>query len=273
MTDGSIVVRRSLGRRLKALRTAARKTTADVVAASICSKAKLNRIEAGAVPVKIGDVRALCWLYGADQTTTDLLADLAVSTAREGWWEDYGDVMPSWFGMYVELESAASRTLVYDPELVYGLLQTPAYTRAVHEADHLHTPETVERNVSLRTERQRAAFNRTPPLEVTFIMEPAAIERQVGGPAVAEAQRQRLCDASAEPHVDVRILPYSVGAHAAMQGAFTILEFDAEDDPDVVYLETRAGARYIERGAVVQDYRTLFRHILAKSVPIGEHLS
>jgi hypothetical protein len=244
-----------------------------VVEANICSRAKLNRIENGTGSVRMSDVRALCWLYGADAATTDTLADLAVNASGAGWWEDYGDVMPSWFSLFVELESAAAKALVYDPALVYGLLQTPAYTRAVHEADPVHTPETIDRNVSLRAERQRVTLNRTPPLEVTFVLEPGALERQVGGPEVAAEQHRHLCDSARDPHVDVRVLPYSSGAHAAMQGAFTILEFDGDDDPDVVYLETRAGARYVEKGAVVQDYRNLFRLIHAKSVPIGEHVS
>lgn len=270
---GSVVVRRSLGRRLRTMRQDARKSAADVVEAGICSRAKLNRIENGTGTVRMTDVRALCWLYGADTVTTDALSDLALNASGPGWWEDYGDVMPPWFAMFVELESAATRALVYDPTLVYGLLQTPAYARAIHEADPVHTPETIARNVSLRAERQRAVFGRTPPLQVSVVMEPGAVAREVGGPDVAAEQRAKLCEAASEPHADVRVLPHTGGAHAAMQGAFTILEFDAEDDPDVVYLETRAGARYIEKGAVVQDYHNLFRLIHAKSVPIGEHVT
>lgn len=269
---GSIVIRRSLGRRLRAMRYEARKTVADVAEAGICSKAKLARIENGSGMVRMTDVRTLCWLYGADETTTNTLADLAVHASGEGWWEDYGDVMPSWFAMFVELESAATQALVFDPELVYGLLQTPAYTRAIHEADPVLAPEEVDRHVSLRAERQRSALGRTPPLRITFVLGPGALAREVGGAEVAAEQRIRLCEAAREPYTDVRVLPWSVGAHPAMQGAFTVLGFDGEDDPDVVYLETRAGGRYIEKGAVVEDYHGLFRDIHSKSVPIGEHL-
>ena len=42
------------------------------------------------------------------------------------------------------------------------------------------------------------------------------------------------------------MLPFSVGAHAAMAGAFRILDFDDPDDPDVVYLESHVGALYLE---------------------------
>jgi transcriptional regulator with XRE-family HTH domain len=84
--SGSTVVRRQLGRRLRSLREAVGKTDRDIEEASLASRAKLWRIESGKVPVKIADVRALCWLYGADQPTTDALANLAVGTTVQGWW-------------------------------------------------------------------------------------------------------------------------------------------------------------------------------------------
>jgi len=138
--------------RLRALRAQAGKTAADVHAAGIASKAKLARIEAGIGQVKMADVRALCWLYGVDQANTDTLAELALNIAGEGFWEDYGDVMPSWFGLYVELESAASEMLVYDPELVPGVLQIPTYQRAIFETSPEFTAESAERQMRLRSE-------------------------------------------------------------------------------------------------------------------------
>src|SRR5690349_10089303 len=97
---GSTVIRRQLGRRLRRLRDAAGKTERDVEQAGIASRAKLWRIENGKTPIKMADVRALCWLYGADQPTTDALANLALATDTQGWWEDIAE-LPDWFGLYV----------------------------------------------------------------------------------------------------------------------------------------------------------------------------
>src|SRR5437016_13138803 len=129
--QGSTVIRRQLGRRLRKLRETAGKTERDVEEARLASRTKLWRIEAGKVGVRIADVRTLCWLYGADQQTTDALAALAAGTSTQGWWEDYGDVLADWFGLYVGLEAAATEVRMYDPELVPGLLQTAAYIRTL----------------------------------------------------------------------------------------------------------------------------------------------
>ena len=77
----------------------------------------------------------------------------------------------------------------------------------------------------------------------------------------------------AQEHVDVFVLPWSSGAHAAMSGAFTILGNDSPDDPDVVYLETMSGGRYIETPNIVDRYRQNAIHLQSQSVSIKEYLS
>jgi hypothetical protein len=66
------------------------------------------------------------------------------------------------------------------------------------------------------------------------------------------------------------VLTFDVGAHAAMGGAFRIFDFDDAEDPDVVYLETLVGARYLERPSELNAYRRVFRTIHDQSTPIGE---
>jgi hypothetical protein len=48
----------------------------------------------------------------------------------------------------------------------------------------------------------------------------------------------------------VQVLPFSVGAHLGMTGPFTMLRF-AERSMDVVFIEQRGGAIYLERPADV----------------------
>jgi transcriptional regulator with XRE-family HTH domain len=268
---GQRVVRRALGRRLTRLRVAVDKTRREVADEKLgMSEATLHRIETGKVPVTVANVRALCWLYGADQSATDALAELALGTHQQEWW-DTSPVIPDWFKLYVGLEASASRIYSYDGEVVPGELQTDQYARAVFTAEKPGDPQSVGRQVGLRLERQKTLFARTPPPQLITVLGEGAMIRPVGGPAVLAAQIEHLRHISRQHQIDIRVLPWSVGAHAAMAGAFRVLESADPEDPDVVYLESHVGALYLEEPTEVEEYRRIFNLITCDSVPIDAY--
>lgn len=274
VTGGSAVLRRQLGRQLRCLREAAGKTERDVEEAKLASRAKLWRIESGKTAVRIADVRALCWLYQADHATTDVLASLAGNTTTQGWWEEYRDAIPDWFGLYVGLESNASRITIYDPELVHGLLQTPDYGRAVFRAVGYAggDRERIERQIDLRRDRQQALLREQSPLQLTAVFGAGVLARPVGGSRVMADQVRRLRELNRLAHIEIRVLGWEVGAHAAMHGgAWTILDFTDPRDPAVVYLETHTGARYLERADELSKYRKTFDGIYRCSTALKEY--
>ena len=272
MPAGSTVIRRQLGRRLRQLREAAGKTAGDVEAAGLGSVAKLWRIETGKVAVKVADTGALSWLYGADPETVRLLRDMAVGTNAQGWWEDYGNVLPDWFGLYLGLEAEADDIRVYDPELVHGLFQTGDYARAVYQAGrHAHDEKLTHRAIELRLERQRVVLGRNPPPRVTAVLGAGVLARYVGGVATMQEQTARLRELDTQENITVRVLSWETGAHAAMLGAFTIMKFNNPDDPAVVYLESHAGAQYVERADQLKEFLRIFELIFQRSVPLGEY--
>ena len=266
---GSVVVRRQLGIKLRKLRLGAGKTFADVAVTGVASRAKLDRIEAGRVPVKLADVWALCRLYGADDATTDQLAQMAPGTQVDDWWEQYAEgVVREWIGLYVGLEAAASRIRWFDPELVPGLLQTPEYAALVIGADDPRkSPEAVAQRVRFRMERQRTVRETEPTPTMTFIVTETAL--RFGPSDVLEPQIDRLRALSSGPHVDVLVLPFSARTYPR-RGRFTLLDFDNEDDPSLVYVEVPKGARYFDRPADLEEYEYVFDLIARKSIPIKE---
>jgi transcriptional regulator with XRE-family HTH domain len=267
---GQRVVRRALGRRLTRLRIASGRSRRDVVEAKLgISEPTLHRIETGKVPVTAANVRALCWLYGVDQSVTDALAELAVGTSQEEWW-DTSPVIPDWFKLYVGLEASASQISSYDGEIIPGELQTEEYAGAVFGAAQLADADAAQRQVKLRMQRQRTLFARKPPPRLVAILGEGTLTRPVGGEAVLMAQIAHLRKMAKSPKVEVRVLPWSVGAHAAMAGAFRILDFDDPDDPNVVYLESDVGALYLEEPPEVDEYRRIFGLIREVSVPIAD---
>jgi transcriptional regulator with XRE-family HTH domain len=103
---GTTVIRRQLGLRLRQFRRAAGKSERDVDEASLMSRVKLWRVETGKVVIKVGDVRALCWLYGVDTPITDALARLASASREQGSWETPRDIGPDQHSLYTDLEFA-----------------------------------------------------------------------------------------------------------------------------------------------------------------------
>ena len=265
---GQRVVRRTLGQRLTRLRVANGKSRREVAEAKLgISEPTLHRIETGKVPVTPANVRALCWLYGVDQSITDALAELALGTSQEEWW-DTSPVIPDWFKLYVGLEASASQICTYEGEIVPGELQSEQYALAVFGAEQPADEVAAHRHVTLRMQRQKTLFARTPAPRLVTVLGEGALTRPVGGKAVLDAQIEHLRRTAARGQVEIRVLPFAIGAHAAMAGAFRILDFDEPDDPDMVYLESHVGALYLEEPHEVDEYRRIFELVRRASIPL-----
>lgn len=265
---GSVVVRRQLGAKLRALRIKAGKEVADVVETGVASKAKMHKVEAGKLPVKIVDVWALCRLYNADSATTDALAALSPGTQQPDWWEPYSSVaVPDWFGLYVGLEQTASRLRCWDPELVHGLLQTEEYARAVIESETTLTADVVDDRVTFRMNRARRVLDNRPDL--TVLLGPGALLRVVGSPEVMAAQVDHLRHLDRNGAAKIRVLPWSTGAYPT-RGSFALLDFDDDDDPSVAYLEFSMGARYVEQVPQFREYERVFQALMSQTIPLEE---
>ena len=130
-TDSPAVGRRRLAQELRRLRSAAGLTITDVAGRLECSAGKISRIETGEVGAQATDVRAMLDLYGVSGTQRDTLGDLVRLARRRAWWQDYADVVPAGSGRFFGLEDGAVSIDQHAGPLVPGLLQTPAYARAV----------------------------------------------------------------------------------------------------------------------------------------------
>ncbi|MFI1257238.1 helix-turn-helix domain-containing protein [Streptomyces netropsis] len=156
------------------------------------------------------------------------------------------------FRKYKEYEAKATAVHKYLAHHVPGLLQTEAYAREVmSQALPWCSAEEIEEKVASRLARKRILESPVPPL-YWVVLDEAVIRRQVGGPSVMREQLAYLLSASESPNVEVQVLPFAVGCHAAMGGSVTLLSFDS--GPDVVYLE---GCTLT---ALVRDRKAVARH-------------
>ncbi|MFC9387363.1 helix-turn-helix domain-containing protein [Streptomyces venezuelae] len=140
--------------------------------------------------------------------------------------------LPSWFQPYAEMEAKAAYISTYQSQLVYGLLQTPAYARAVLSVEH---SDLLDEMVAARVERQRILERDRPPV-LWVVLDEAVLHREVGGREVMQAQLAHLLSLTRAPWVQVQVLPFEAGEHAGSMGSFTVLRFD--DNPDILYAPT-----------------------------------
>lgn len=266
--SGSTVRRILLGSQLRRLREAQGISREDAGYEIRASESKISRMELGRVSFKDRDVADLLTMYGVtDETEREALLNLTREANATGWWHSYGDILPSWFQVYVGLEEAASVIRTYEVQFVPGLLQTADYARAVIVAGQPNASATeVERRVGLRTQRQLILGRDRPP-RLWAVLDEAALRRPIGGRDVMRGQIQHLIDAAAHPHVTIQVMPFRFGAHAAEGGPFTLLRFPEPDLPDVVYLEQLTSALYLDKRDDVDQYTEVMERLSVDGLP------
>jgi hypothetical protein len=255
-----------VGAQLRRLRTEQGISREQAGAAIRASEWKIHRLENGQVSFKERDIVDLLGLYGVtDPGEVAALLTVVREANQPGWWLQYSDLLPQWFRAYVDLEPAAALIRTYQGQFVPGLLQTEEYTRAViHGAQLDEPPEEVERRVALRMARQTLLTRADAP-RLWAVVDEAALRRPVGGPKVMRAQLERLIEATELPSVTLQVLPFTVGAHPAMVGAFSILRFADPELPDVVYLEHLTNAVYLDKRDDVDQYLHVMDQISFRS--------
>ena len=206
----------------------------------------VSRFETGVYPIRQPDLLKLLDLYGvADEHRRDALLKLSDEVWQKGWWDGYAPDLADWFSDYVWLESRARHIQTFDNSLVPGLLQTEQYARvAITAADFDATAEQIRRWVELRMTR-KAILARVDPPQLSVILDEAVLRRQVGGAEVLAAQLHHLAECATRPNMEIRVLPFSAGAHASPTGAFKLFTVEGPF-PQVAHAETPQGAVYIE---------------------------
>ncbi|MBG6086903.1 helix-turn-helix domain-containing protein [Actinomadura viridis] len=234
------------------------------------SSSALSRWENGERRIRPSDLNRLLDIYDVAPERRDVLLTLARQARERGWWHAYGTAVPTWFQVFVGLETEAASARAYESELVPGLLQTAEYYRAfLHAAPAAGDAEEIERKIEVRTARQERLTG-DDPLMFWAVINEAVIRRPVGGPDIMREQVRHIADFAALPHVTVQVLPFRAGAHPAMASPFTVLEFPESYDHDVAYLENSAGALYLEEEHQVKRYDLMHRHLTAKALDPDE---
>jgi transcriptional regulator with XRE-family HTH domain len=240
------------------------------------SPAKLSRIEAGKGrrPPAEADVRALLEHYRTDAYEASVLLQLLRRAGEPGWWQRYDKrLMPEWFDRLVGLQEAATAIRTFEIQYVPGLLQIPAYTRAVVERGlPTASAREVERRVELRT-RRCELLERPDAPQVWAIVDESVLLRVLGGREVMREQLAHLERLAQLPHVTVQIVPLDVTHASAPAIPVTYLRFGGSDLPDVVYLEQMRSATFLEDRDETEEYRVSLDRLADEALNPRESLA
>jgi transcriptional regulator with XRE-family HTH domain len=251
---------RELAARLRELRVRSGMSVADVAQRLLISPAKLSRLETGARPPQLRDVRDLCTLYDVPTAVVTELMTLARQAREPGWWQRYDVIAET--NTFVGLEASAVSVCSFESSVIPGLLQTEGYAAIVVKTLAPMFPGvTAQPVVDLRRERQERLLVESGP-ELWFIVDEAALRRRIGGPAVMKEQLTSLLAATEIPNVTLQVLPFETGVHAALQSNFGLLELP-DGMGDIVYVEGLIGFHFLERPEEVVRYRKAFDQLRA----------
>ena len=266
--SGPMALRIALGAHLRRLREASGITPAQAGEAIRATHSKISRLERGRSGAKQRDVADLLTLYGiTDEAEREPVLSLARQASTPGWWQQYNDILPRWFELYVGMERAASVIRAFEVQFVHGLLQTEEYARAVILiANARASGEEIDRRVSVRMKRQQLLAQPGAP-ELWTVLDEAVLRRPPGGAGVMRAQLAHLLELTALPNVTLQVIPFAVGPHAAAGGPFTILRFPEPDLPDLVYLEQLDSATYLDSPDQVTQYLSVMNEICVQALP------
>ncbi len=234
------------------------------------SKSKLYRLENGRSRITTDDLEDMLDLYGVTSPQREALIRLNRDARKRGWWTAYSDVFT---GSYISMESEADSIRI-NTDIVPGLFQIADYARAVMtRTRQALTAEETERTVLARTARQRALLEQDHPPEIHLILDEAVLHRQVGSPEVIAGQLVALAEVSNRPHVTVQVLAFSAGAHAGMDGKFTILTFPGGEDPPIAYVEGLMGDIYLESEEELDRYHLAWTRLITEALNPDESVA
>lgn len=253
----SVVAAWDLGLRLREKRELLGLRGADVHAATGIATTYLSAVERGKQQLSEEKLRAVATLLEFDEDAIAEMLHLRSQALDRGWWVKFSALFHEDLLRMFGFEHGAESIRTYCSGLVYGMLQTERYARAIIEAGapNVRLAE-VDRRVQARMTRQ-GRLDRPDPVHLHVVMSEAALRQQIGGPEVLADQLRHLAKLINEhPNtIDIRIVPFTATGNDAMGGSnFYLLAFPSGTLPTLVWQETVTSTQLVDDHQMVREY-------------------
>lgn len=254
MVTSAVVAAWELGLRLRERRDNLDLSVGAAAKAVKMQQPNLSAVEAGKKKITAANLAKLAKLYEIEPDERDELETLRVRADQRDWYHRY-----NWLGedflRFLGLEAGADHVRTYQSAVVPGPLQTTDYALAVIKGGSPYVRLTeLEPRIEVRQARQQRLFDDEPP-HVFALLTEAVLRQEIGGREVLRGQLDHLARlATDRDNVEIRVIPFVAGAHAALGGPFHVLSFDSPRVPDVVWLDTLTTFSIIERSERVREF-------------------
>jgi transcriptional regulator with XRE-family HTH domain len=237
-----------LGRELRKLRNGRGMKLAEVAELIGRAEGTISRYELGEYRIPHPDLLEMLDQYDVvDRTERAGFVKLAQDVRQRGWWDGYQPFLGNSFADYIWLEDSALTMRIFGLTFLDGLLQTPETIEAlIGNGPQKDDPVQVKRLIQARTLRSEV-FREEHNKHFEFLIHEAALEMIIGGKDIRAGQLRKLIEAAEYDRVELRVLPSTASRHvvAGITTGFAYFEL-ADPLPDVVCVETPAGAIYLE---------------------------
>lgn len=235
-----LVLRGWLAERLRHYRDLAGLSQSEAARRLDWSVSKLQRIETEVVGVSVTDTSALLNAYGLiDEQVVHRLQDVARAARRRDKFSQYRKFFSSEYNVLVSYEESATAIRSVNSFVLPGLLQTPAYARALLAVRHAGGK--LEALVEARAVRQEILVAANPPY-FQFLIDEAMLYRRIGGLTVLLDQLDQLGRIGRMENVELRVIPFEADVHLGLWEQFVIMtippsELISEASEVIIYRE------------------------------------
>ena len=228
----------------------------------------LSAWELGLRTPRLEDITAILGALGVIGEQKEQILALAKGPAEPGWLTYGKPGIPQQLAAVIECEKAAESIAEWSPMEMPGLLQTPAYARALFSNGS--SEYDIEHRVRLRMERRRLIVGREPTLFEALIGE-AALRDHIGSPATMAEQLRFLVEIAAFRTISIRVVPAHCGWHPGLAGRFIL--YSLVDKSAVVYFEHLSSGAFVPDDYDVRKYRAAIKGIHAVAMSPAESSS
>lgn len=227
---------------------------------------ELSNWEYGKRIPKVEQVALLMGVLVVEPGERARLLELARTAREQSWLEKVMPGASRRSGTYVQYEQEASELFGWEPALVPGLLQTPAYARSVLAGLGV-VGENNER-LALARQSRRGLLTNPWPARFRAVVGEAVLRPDFIEPAVMAEQLRFLRTFTRRSNVSLQVLPHSPGFHPGLCGPFVILDFPKL--PPIVFMEHYRSSAYLYDDEQVASYRAAAKSMAASAMGEGE---